>query len=97
MLGVTTDTICNWEKNRGGPALRFSPKIIEFLGYDPFPQADSTLGKKLRQYRWKEGLSIKKLAKALGIDPTTLARWEGGKNLPSRRLRTRLCAFFDFE
>ena len=36
----------------------------------------AALGQQIKQYRRKQGLSIKKLAKQLGIDPTTLARWE---------------------
>src|SRR5207302_10529442 len=68
-LKVDAMTICNWEKNRGQLALRFIPKIISFLGYDPFPQVSSTLGAEILQYRRKQGLSIKKLAKILGIDP----------------------------
>jgi len=34
-LGATLPSILNWEKNRSVPSLRFVPKIIEFLGYDP--------------------------------------------------------------
>jgi len=34
-IGVTTDTITNWEKNRNQPMYRHYPRIIEFLGYCP--------------------------------------------------------------
>ena len=34
-LGVTESTIWNWEANRSSRQLRFMPKIIAFLGYDP--------------------------------------------------------------
>ena len=90
LIGVTTDTITNWEKNRVGPTLRFIPTIIEFLSYDPLPNSESTVGQQLKQYRRKKGLSIKKLARDLGIDPTTLARWERGKIEPKGKLKERV-------
>lgn len=34
-LGVKTDTILNWEHNRTTPTLRYLPRVIAFLGYDP--------------------------------------------------------------
>lgn len=36
-IGVSTDTVTNWEKNRATPTPRTWPDIIEFLGYDPRP------------------------------------------------------------
>jgi transcriptional regulator with XRE-family HTH domain len=76
-LGVSADTIRNWEVGRARPALRQWPKLIEFLGYVPFP-AEGTLGDRLRTYRRLEGLSQKRLAAGLRIDPSALARWETG-------------------
>ena len=35
-LGVHRGSIQNWERGVGEPALRHVPKIVEFLGYDPF-------------------------------------------------------------
>ncbi|MBI1804137.1 MAG: helix-turn-helix transcriptional regulator [Ignavibacteriae bacterium] len=95
LLGVTTSTITNWEKNRGGSALRLIPNITTFLGYDPVPETATTLGQKIKLYRRSRGLSMKKLAKKLGIDPTTLTRWERGRSVPSSRLRDRLNDLFD--
>ncbi|MBI1769663.1 MAG: helix-turn-helix transcriptional regulator [Bacteroidetes bacterium] len=95
LLGVTTSTITNWEKNRGGPALRLIPKIIKFLEYDPSSDGSQLLGEKIKSYRRMQGLSIKKLARVLGIDPTTLARWESGESEPSGNLRKRFSRFFD--
>lgn len=36
-IGVHCTTVWNWEKGRADPELRFLPKIIAFLGYDPQP------------------------------------------------------------
>ncbi len=37
-IGVDIATIHNWERNLHPPAQNLVPKIIEFLGYSPFPQ-----------------------------------------------------------
>jgi len=85
-------TVCNWENNRG-PAIRMIPKIIQFLGYDPINKQFNTFGEKIKAYRRKRGLSIKKLARILRIDPTTLARWERGEGAPGAGLHRRLHSF----
>ncbi|KAA3630601.1 MAG: XRE family transcriptional regulator [Bacteroidetes bacterium] len=36
LLGVTTDTVTNWELNRNQPRAKFVNKIISFLDYIPF-------------------------------------------------------------
>ena len=81
-LGVDETTICNWENNRTAPVFRFMPKIIEFLGYVPYGIKAKTLGEKILAYRKLLGLSQEMLARKLGVDPGTLARWEQGKNKP---------------
>ena len=59
------------------------PKIIEFLGCDPFAKETAILGEKIHEYRRVHGLTQKKLAEKLGVDPTTLAGWEGGHHQPA--------------
>jgi len=85
LIGVDTNTITIWEKNRGGPKLKFVPRIIDFLGYEPPCPATEMLGQKIRQYRYIWGISQKDLAKRIGIDPTTSSRLERnqGRSFPS--------------
>ncbi|PKO18729.1 transcriptional regulator [candidate division BRC1 bacterium HGW-BRC1-1] len=83
-LGVTTDTVVNWEKNRTEPEVRFLPLIIEFLGYDPNP-APQTLGEKLIHCQRVLGLSRKRLAAELGVDESTLRDWERGLHRPTAK------------
>ena len=68
------------------PSLVHIPKIIEFLGRDPFEKETTTLDDKIREYRRVHGLSQRKLAGLIGIDPTTLARWERDGHQPNKRL-----------
>jgi DNA-binding XRE family transcriptional regulator len=37
-LGVTRDTVRNWEKERTEPAAALVPAIVDFLGYAPFAE-----------------------------------------------------------
>jgi len=83
-------TICNWEINRTSPQLRFMPKIIAFLGYSPYDTQSGTLGKRIGACRRLLGLSQKELARRLGVDPSTLGRWETGRGQPSKKHRERL-------
>jgi DNA-binding XRE family transcriptional regulator len=34
-IGADPWTIANWEKGKTKPAVRFIPRILTFLGYDP--------------------------------------------------------------
>jgi len=81
-IGVNATTIWNWESNATSPQVHDMARIIEFLGYNPLPQPASE-PEKLVVARRALGLTQKAMARKLGVDPTTLARWERGK---SRRL-----------
>jgi DNA-binding XRE family transcriptional regulator len=72
-------TITNWESNATLPEVRYIPAIIEFLGYDPLPLANS-LPERLVAARKRLGLSQRKMAVKLGVDPATLMGWEAGRH-----------------
>src|SRR6266513_2068355 len=62
------------------------PRIIEFLGYDPSDENEpQSLAERLKVQRKRLGLSRKRLAALLGIDPSNLAGWETGKHRPSKK------------
>jgi transcriptional regulator with XRE-family HTH domain len=77
-FGVEETTVYNWESNATSPRIDVLPKVIKFLGYDPFA-APRSMGERLLSARRKLGLTQKALAKRLGMDPGTLARIERGK------------------
>ena len=81
-LGVDTDSVTNWEKGRTSPRLQLMPRIIEFLRYKPFDDNSELLGDKIVAMRRRLGMHQKDLARQLGVDPSTLARWERGKGHP---------------
>ncbi len=86
ILGVGKTSVYNWENNLTKPALIHIPKIIEFLGYAPFDTTVKTTGEKIVAYRRLLGLSQKRLACHLGIDPSTLGKWERNKRQPTERI-----------
>jgi len=72
------------------PGLARIPKIIEFLGCDPFEPLSESLAEKIKAYRRVHGLSQKNLAEQLGVDQTTLAGWERGEHTPIKGLYKQL-------
>jgi len=93
LTGATECSIYLWETNRTSPTFPFLPKIIEFLGYCPIDPAWSP-GETLAMARKYRGISQVAMARRLGVDPGTLARWERGERKPrdlyTRRLRAVL-------
>jgi transcriptional regulator with XRE-family HTH domain len=69
-IGVNAATITNWERNASNPVVRYMPAIIKFLGYDPLPPA-SSLPEHLAAARRELGLTQRRMAERLGVDPST--------------------------
>ena len=55
-------SVFNWEANISQPDLRYIPAVIDFLGYNPLPRAE-TLSERLVRHRTSVGLSQKNAAK----------------------------------
>ena len=81
-IGVHEQTITGWERNATVPEVRYIPAIIRFIGYDPQPPADS-IPQRLAAARTTLGLSQRKMAAKLGVDPATLMGWEAGHHHPT--------------
>jgi DNA-binding XRE family transcriptional regulator len=89
---VTESAVTNWELNRVTPYFTYLPKIIDFLGYTPPPfnkKSDNVI-ERIKLYRLIHGLSQEKFAKLIGIDETTVAKWERGEHKPSKKLTEKL-------
>jgi transcriptional regulator with XRE-family HTH domain len=80
-IGVHETTITGWKGNATIPEVRYMPAIIQFLGYNPLPGANS-LSERLNTARRSLGLSQRKMAAKLGVDPATLMGWEAGRHQP---------------
>ena len=83
-IGVTEETIYNWEMNRTEPEFRLIPGIIHFLGYAPH-DPDWSFGQRLKAIRSALGLSQVQLANQAKLDESTVARWEREGHRPSKK------------
>lgn len=92
LIGVCPLTITNWEGNASQPPVQYIPAIIRFLGYNPFPAAD-TFPERLATARRTQGMAQKQLATALGVDPTTVRDWENGRHRPTRKKMVLIAPF----
>ena len=84
-------TLRKWECGRT-PHVAAYPKIIDFLGYEPWAKSD-TLPAQIRAGRWRLGMTVEQAAKHLGVDPSTLWWWENGRKPHRVTDRERLAAF----
>lgn len=82
-IGVTEETIMRWEIGSAEPQIQFVPKVIQFLGYNPYPNETETFGGRLKFYRMLHGLSHKKMGKLVGVDAATVSTWETNKFKPN--------------
>jgi DNA-binding XRE family transcriptional regulator len=84
LLGVTTCTYKNWELGYSKliPA-RFIPRIIDFLGYNPEPEA-GTDGERVARKRRSMGLAAYELAQHLKLDEQVVNDFEADLPCPPR-------------
>jgi transcriptional regulator with XRE-family HTH domain len=87
LLEVTSSTINNWERGRSTPALQTLPKLVSFLGYDPAMDGGAP---EVARMRRPLGLTRETFAVRLGVDPSTLARWERRERAPSLAHEVRI-------
>jgi len=88
-LKVTKGTLQTWESGYRAPVVKYWPRIIEFLGYDPIPREEGIPGM-LLQWRRRAGLTIKRAAAVIGVQPGTWRNWELSKTVPVPDSRRRI-------
>jgi DNA-binding XRE family transcriptional regulator len=92
-IGVGRQTVNYWENGHFNPEVQFVPKIVAFLGYDPFAPPPDGFPGELKGARIAAGLSRCQLAAQLRIHPYTVAKWERGEAHPSKASRVLLGNF----
>ena len=79
-IGCNELTVVNWEKGHTEPRINHMAGIVRFLGFNPL-SGGGTIAERLVAHRKSRGITQKELAREIGVDPGTLARWElGGEN-----------------
>ncbi len=95
LFNVSANTIYNWEKGHSEPLIFHIPRLIEFLGYDPFNPSPTppSIAEHLKQKRRKLGWTQKVAAKNLGVDPCTWSSWECGGTIMTHKHRKMIASF----
>lgn len=86
---ISIESRKNWERGIGVPPICQMPRIIEFRGFDPEPQPE-TSAERLTYARRRLGLAQEDLAKILDVDPGTILRWEKGDCVPAAKKLARV-------
>lgn len=84
IIGADAKTLMWWERDERPPFVGAYPAIIDFLGFEPWPEP-RTLREALLAERRRRGLEIRKAAALIGVDEGTWARWEREEWKPTRR------------
>lgn len=92
ILGVTEQSITNWELGSSEPGVKYIPKIIEFIGYCPYDPAADPIDR-VEAIRRAFGLTQEKLAQILEVDESSLASWVRREHQPIDRSRKVVCEF----
>ena len=95
-MGVSADTVANWEKDKTKPVPSQFPPVVAFLGYDPTGEP-KTLAERLAAKQRTLGASLAQIARHLGWDPGTLRRYIDGTWRISPNRRALLEAFLNAE
>lgn len=77
-MGVSAETVANWEKNRTKPVPSQFKPVVAFLGYDPMSPA-ATLAERFEAKRRSLGATLDQVAQYLGWDEGSLRRYLWGK------------------
>ncbi|HXU99604.1 MAG TPA: helix-turn-helix transcriptional regulator [Caulobacteraceae bacterium] len=90
-MDTSEGTLRKWEDGRNPLATAY-PKIIEFLGCEPWPEP-KTLAERIRAARWRRGMRIQDAAKLLDVDASTFWWWEAGRKPHRLNDRARVAEF----
>lgn len=85
-----------WERDEREPFVSAYPAIIQFLGYEPWPEP-TTLAEALKVERRRRGLEIRAAAALASADEGTWRRWERGEWKPTRRTAAALAVSLKFD
>ena len=94
ILSVCEDTVVGWEMRGTKPTIRQMPRIIKAIGYLPLEINTSTLGGKITEYRYLNGLTSKGFGKLVLANGSTVLDWESGECIPSRAKRNTMNNIF---
>lgn len=72
-LGVSPSAVNRWEYGETHPSPRYRKRLAQIVSHEPDSQNFAILLKEIRQ---KRNTTVRKIAVHLGIDESTVYRWE---------------------
>ncbi len=108
-LGVSTQTVRNWESGRVEPSEENKRRLGELLGeqlgdfasfyeeshsYNPKRKKPILNGRLLREARREEGFTQAEAAERIGVNRNTVLRYENGASRPSREILEKLSRLY---
>lgn len=96
VMDVHPDTILYWENEGQCPQPQFMPRIISFLGCNPFLRPDATIPELLRAKRQVLGITQKEAAQRLGTRQAIFCRWEQGLPVRKKQFQLAIAEFLGF-
>lgn len=95
MMRVDPKTHMWWERDEKLPIVSAYPAIIDFLGYEPWPEP-TCLAEALLAERRRRGLNRVAAAAVAGVEESSWWRWETGEWRPMSRVATALSSFLGY-
>lgn len=96
MIGADATSVSRWERGRDAPNAEFRERLTSLLQPGFHEPPANELGPctdwpdLIKSLRRKRGMSQTDLSEILGVDPTTVSRWERGRDKPSLAIQRQL-------
>lgn len=90
LLQISRETLRGWELGEFEPQVSHFPLIISFLGYSPFRFDTTTLAGKIKEYRYRKGLTQKELGELLSTDTSIIWQWETNGRIPIEKTQKQI-------
>jgi transcriptional regulator with XRE-family HTH domain len=84
IIDCSKATVTNRERGHAAPQVGHMAAVVQFLGFNPL-STGSTTAERLVLHRKARGITQKEFARKIGVDPSTLAKWERGQRSPGGR------------
>jgi transcriptional regulator with XRE-family HTH domain len=101
ILGISEDTVADWEKGKTEPSDKRRKAVIEFLGYNPFLLEQEkpliTIGDHIRKRRLELSLTHAETAERLETNIDTAKSWQSGRTRPSKKRYGTITNFLGYK
>lgn len=90
ILNISRETLRGWELGEFEPHVSHYPIIITFLRYNPCQIELDTIAGKIKDYRYRHGLTQQEFATLLNTQASVVWQWECNGRLPLPKTQKRI-------